>query len=128
MKKFQNQLKTISKTLTKLSAQVEKISAQMEAAKPAAKPAKKAKAAPAKAKAKAKKVVKKAAKTAKSAKPVTVLENVFDVIKKNKNGANIDKLKQQTKLQPRQLSNALYKLTKKGMIEAKSRGVYFVKK
>lgn len=119
MKKLQSQLKTISKTLTTLSKQVEKISAQMAKAKPAAKPAKKA------APAKAKKVAKKPAKKAASAKKAaTVLENVYGVIKKNKNGVNIDKLKKQTKLEPRQLSNALYKLTKKGMIKTKSRGVY----
>ena len=118
MKKLQSQLKTISKTLTTLSKQVEKISAQMAKAKPAAKPAKKA------APAKAKKVVKKPAKKAAGGKPTTVLENVYAVIKKNKNGVNIDKLKKQTKLEPRQLSNALYKLTKKGMIKTKSRGVY----
>ena len=99
----------------------------MGEAKPAAKPAKvakKAKAAPAK----AKKVIKKPVKATKSGSPTTVLDNVYKVIKKNKTGANIDKLKKQTQLEPRQLSNALYKLTKKGMIEARSRGVYFVKK
>ena len=36
-------------------------------------------------------------------------------------------LKKKTNLEPRQLSNALYKLTKKGTIEAKSRGIYFTK-
>jgi len=49
------------------------------------------------------------------------------VIAKAKSGANIATLKKKTKLEPRQLSNALYKLTKKGTIEARSRGVYFKK-
>jgi hypothetical protein len=36
-------------------------------------------------------------------------------------------LKAKTKLDSRQLSNALYKLSKKGMIRTKSRGVYVKK-
>ena len=42
----------------------------------------------------------------------------------NLNGITIAQLKGKTALDDRQLSNALYKLTKKGMIAAKSRGVY----
>jgi membrane protein involved in colicin uptake len=80
-------------------------------------PAKKAKKAPKAAKAKAKAAAGKG----------TVLDSVLDVIAKAKNGANIATLKKKTKLEPRQLSNALYKLTKKGTIEARSRGVYFKK-
>ena len=66
---------------------------------------------------------KKAAK-AKAAKGATVLDKVFDTIKKSKKGINIAKLKQKTKLDARQLSNALYKLSKKGTIKAVSRGLY----
>ena len=102
----------------------------------AVKVAKKAKAKKAVKAPKAKKAVntktaKKAVKAPKAKKAAagqgTVLDSVFDVIKSAGNGASIDMLKKKTKLEPRQLSNALYKLTKKGMIEARSRGVYFKK-
>ena len=46
------------------------------------------------------------------------------VIQKSRDGADIASLKSQTGLESRQLSNALYKLTKKGLIKSKSRGVY----
>jgi predicted Rossmann fold nucleotide-binding protein DprA/Smf involved in DNA uptake len=49
---------------------------------------------------------------------------VLDVIKRSRNGATIAALKTKTELESRQLSNALYKLSKKGKIKAKSRGVY----
>lgn len=149
MKKLQTQLKSVSKTLATLAQKVDKLTAELGKAKaaPAAKPVKKAKAAPAKvkkakavkvkaAKPKAVKKAKKAApkKAVKAPKAVkaaagkeTVLDSVFDVIKKAKNGANIATLKKKTSLEPRQLSNALYKLTKKGVIEARTRGVYFKK-
>ena len=49
---------------------------------------------------------------------------VFDVIRRSRNGATIANLKSKTQLESRQLSNALYKLSKKGKIKSKSRGVY----
>jgi hypothetical protein len=150
MKKLQTQLKSVAKQLATLAQKLDKLTVEIEKAKPApaAKPVRKAKAAPAKAKkakavkAKAVKRVKKAAPKRAAAKPKaakaavavaaaaakgTVLDNVLDVIKKSKNGANIATLKKKTNLEARQLSNALYKLTKKGAIEARSRGVYFKK-
>jgi len=57
----------------------------------------------------------------------TVLDSVFNAIKRNKKGVNIAQLKARTGLDPRQLSNALYKLSKKGTILAKSRGLYVAK-
>jgi hypothetical protein len=54
----------------------------------------------------------------------TVLDSVYKAIRRSRNGITIAQLKGKTALDDRQLSNALYKLTKKGMIEAKSRGVY----
>ena len=54
----------------------------------------------------------------------TVLDSVFDVVRRSRNGATIAKLKEKTGLSPRQLSNALYKLTKKGLVHTQSRGVY----
>ena len=132
MKKIKAQLKTLSKSLAAISKQVEKITNQvdkLQAPKKAA-PAKKA---VAKKKAAKKKVVKKkavkkaAAKKAAPAKQVTMLDAVFDVIKRTKKGVTVTQLREKTKLDSRQLSNALYKLTKKGAIQTKSRGLYVKK-
>ena len=118
MKKIKAQLKTLSKSLATISKQVEKITNQvdkLQAPKKAA-PAKKAvaKKKVAKKKAAKKKVVKKAAvKKAAPAKQVTMLDAVLDVIKRTKKGVTVTQLKEKTKLDSRQLSNALYKLTKK---------------
>ena len=139
MIKVKNQLKTIAKNLATLSKKVESLSKQLEKATPAKKtkaapkkakavkkaaPAKKTKAkvkAKVKAKAKKKPVAKKKVKVDKGG---TVLSNVSGVINKSKKGISIAQLKQRTKLDPRQLSNALYKLTKNGAIKSGSRGVY----
>ncbi|MEJ2038911.1 MAG: hypothetical protein P8X55_08255 [Desulfosarcinaceae bacterium] len=135
MKKVQSQLKTVAKTLASLAAKIEKMSEQAASA-PAPKKAKAAPKAKAAAKPKKAKKAKKAAPrkkvatkatakaTAKAAAKDTVLDNVFGVIAKTKNGATIANLKSKTGLESRQLSNALYKLSKKGKIKAKSRGVY----
>ncbi|MEJ2476205.1 MAG: hypothetical protein P8Y40_01650, partial [Desulfobacterales bacterium] len=66
----------------------------------------------------------KQVKQAKVDKGATVLNSVLDVIKKSRKGISIAQLKEKTDLNPRQLSNALYKLTKKGSIKSMSRGVY----
>ena len=142
MKSLKDQLKTVSKNLVALSKQVDKLSVQVEKAtkaaaakKPAArkttarkttarkpvakkKPVRARKAAPARAKKAA------PAATRRAARGNTVLDSVLDVIKKSRKGVPIATLKTKTKLNPRQLSNALYKLTKKGEIKAVSRGVY----
>ena len=119
MKSLKDQLKTVSKNLVSLSKQVDKLSVQVEkATKVAAKKPVARKAAPARAKKAA------PAATRRAARGNTVLDSVLDVIKKSKKGVAIATLKQKTKLDPRQLSNALYKLTKKGTIKAVSRGVY----
>ncbi len=112
MANVKTQLASIAKALVDLSKRVEKVSQQVENLKAA--PAKKAKKAPAK-----KKTTPKA-----TAKKMTVLDRVYDVIRRSRNGANIAKLREKTQLESRQLSNALYKLTKKGKIKSKSRGVY----
>lgn len=118
MKKVQTQLKSIAKSLAGLADKIEKINAQL-AKTPAAK-----KAAPVKKKAvkPKKKVAAKKAPAKKSAG--TVLDTVLSVIKKSRAGANIADLKTKTGLESRQLSNALYKLSKKGKIKSKARGVY----
>ena len=127
MKKIKAQLKTLSKSLATISKQVEKITDQVDkfqAPKKAA-PAKKT---VAKKKIEKKKVVKKAAaKKPAPAKQVTMLDAVFDVIKRTQKGVTVAQLREKTKLDSRQLSNALYKLTKKGAIQTKSRGLYVKK-
>jgi predicted transcriptional regulator len=127
MKKIKAQLKTLSKSLATISKQVEKITNQvdkLQAPKKAA-PVKKA---VAKKKVAKKKVVKKAAaKKPAPAKQVTMLDAVFDIIKRTKKGVTVTQLREKTKLDSRQLSNALYKLTKKGAIQTKSRGLYVKK-
>jgi predicted Rossmann fold nucleotide-binding protein DprA/Smf involved in DNA uptake len=127
MKKLKDQLKTIRSSLTSLSKQVEKITKQVEKLQP-----KKAAVAPKKTAAKkkvaAKKVgAKKAAPKKAPAKPPTVIDSILNAIKKTKKGITIAQLKEKTEFNSKQLSNALYKLTKKGEIEAKSRGLYVKK-
>lgn len=132
MKKIKAQLKTLSKSLAALSKKVEKITDQVDKLKAPKKtvPAKKtvAKKKVAKKKVAKKKVAKKAAaKKTAPAKQVTMLDTVFDVIKRTKKGVTVAQLREKTKLDSRQLSNALYKLTKKGAIQTKSRGLYVKK-
>ena len=114
MKKIQIQLKSVSKSLAALSKQVEKLSQQVAKTQPARKspPARKAPA-------------KKAKAPAAGGK--TVLDTVYDVIKRTKKGVTVAQLKQKTNLDARQLSNALYKLSKKDQVYAKSRGLYVKK-
>ena len=132
MKKITAQLKTLSKSLDTISKKVEKIikdADKLQAPKKAA-PAKKtaAKKAAAKKTAAKKAAAKKtAAKKAAPAQQVTMLDSVFDIIKRTKKGVTVAQLKEKTKLNSRQLSNALYKLTKKGKIQTKSRGLYVKK-
>ena len=114
MKKLQNQLKTVSKSLAVLSKQVEKLSQQVGKSQATAKVA------PAR-KATAKK------KSAAGTGGKTVLDTVYDVIRRSKKGVTVSQLKDKTSLDARQLSNALYKLSKKGQVYAKSRGLYVKK-
>jgi Sugar-specific transcriptional regulator TrmB. len=46
------------------------------------------------------------------------------LIKRSRKGATVEKIKEATKLDKKQISNSLYKLTKKGMVKTVSRGVY----
>lgn len=130
MKKVKDQLKTLSKSLASLSKQVEKIAKQVDKLQPhkattAAKKTSAKKAEPAKKKA----PVKKAAPTKKkaSAKSTTMLDTIFNAIKRTRKGATVSQLKERTQLNSRQVSNAIYKLAQRGLIEAKSRGLYLKK-
>ena len=82
---------------------------------------------------KKKKAVKKAVPAAKKEAPeaaagATMLDNIFTMISRSRNGITVERLKKRTGLAARQVSNALYKLSKKGKIETISRGVYTKKK
>jgi lambda repressor-like predicted transcriptional regulator len=133
MKKIKAQLKTLSKSLGTLSKQVEKITDQVDKlqapkkAVPAKKTVAKKKVVKKAAAKKAAPVKKAAAKKAAPAKQETMLDSVFDIIKRTKKGVTVAQLREKTKLDSRQLSNALYKLTKKGVIQTKSRGLYVKK-
>jgi len=102
-------------------------------AKKAKATAKKAKVTAKKAKAAPKKAAKKAAAKAKAKAPAaaggpTMLDNIFGMISRSRNGITVERLKKRAALEARQVSNALYKLTQKGKIETLKRGVYIKKK
>jgi hypothetical protein len=126
MKKAQTQIKAIAKQLASLTKKLEKLSTQVAAtpAKAKAKAAPKKKAAAKKKAAPKKAAAKKAPAKAAAKGKNTVLDSVMAVINKSRGGANIATLKEKTGLESRQLSNALYKLSKKKLIKSKSRGVY----
>ena len=86
----------------------------------------KKKAAPAKKKAVTKKKAAPAKKKAGKAKE-SVIDKVFDVIKRSKKGIDNDGIKKKTGFDSRQVSNAIYKLTKKGDIKTAARGMYVKK-
>ena len=131
MKKVKAQLKVLSKNLVSLSKQIDKISNQVDKMQPATETtAKRKPAAKRTTAATPKRVVKRtraAATTTRAARGSTVLDSVFNAVQRSKRGVNIAQLKAKTGLNPRQLSNALYKLSKKGTIVAKSRGLYVKK-
>ncbi|MBU0544917.1 MAG: hypothetical protein KKH97_06240, partial [Proteobacteria bacterium] len=76
---------------------------------------------------KAKAVKAKVAAKKPAAVQGTVLSSVLSTVKRSKNGVAIAKIKEKTGLSPRQLSNALYKLSKSGKIASKERGIYIAK-
>ena len=119
MKQMKDQLKSISKSLVSLSKQVDKLSKQVDKLQPAKKAVAK-RAAPKRRPA----VRKAAARKVAGAKSMTVLDTVYNVIKRSRKGVSIAVLREKTGLDSRQLSNALYKLSKKGMVRTKSRGIY----
>jgi predicted Rossmann fold nucleotide-binding protein DprA/Smf involved in DNA uptake len=126
MKKAKKQVKPVSKTVAAPAKRA------VSSKKKISVPAKKVKAKTVKA------VNKKVSKVVKAAKPKvaakkpaavqgTVLSSVLSTVKRSKNGVAIAKIKEKTGLSPRQLSNALYKLSKSGKIASKERGVYIAK-
>lgn len=142
MKSVQKELTAITTALSSLVQQVENLAAAIDADAAAA-PEKKAKAPAKKAKPVAKRAnaspkkraaKKKSAPSSAKAKPVaapkgeTMLDNILGMISRSRKGITVAQLKKRTGLEKRQVSNALYKLSNKGQIEAVSRGVYVKKK
>ena len=54
-------------------------------------------------------------------------DNVRAAIARARKGISISEIKEKTGLQDRQINNALYKLTQKGVVQTKVRGVYVTK-
>ncbi len=139
MENVQKELIAISASLLSLTKQVEKVAEAIEGEREKSTPAQKTKkvkkvAAPVKKKGAPKKVVAKKAKadlkakTSTSGANQTMLDSVLSIIGRSRNGIAVADLKKKTAFEARQVSNALYKLTKKGMIETVARGVYIKKK
>lgn len=150
MKDVQKKLLAVSTKLSSLANQVEKMIEALKAESAKAAPAKQSKSArkvktPAP-KARATKTASRAKaappkKTARQSTPAaaeakdpaaagssTLLDDIFGMISRSRSGITVERLKKRTGLEARQVSNALYKLTKKGKIETLSRGVYGKKK
>jgi predicted Rossmann fold nucleotide-binding protein DprA/Smf involved in DNA uptake len=117
MKTLSDQLQSVSKFLVNLSNQVEKIARQMEKRQE-----------PEQTKQKEKPAASKKIKASKNtAKQPTRQEKIYDIIKKSKKGVTTAQLKEKTGMESKQISNALYKLSKRGLITSASRGVYVKK-
>jgi predicted Rossmann fold nucleotide-binding protein DprA/Smf involved in DNA uptake len=140
MKKLTDDLKAVNKEINVLSKKLDQLSKKADKlmkattakkvktkAAPGKKAVKKAKAAPAKKPAKkapvpkneaAKKTVKKAAVSA------TPTNKVLTFMKRYKKGVSISKLKEQSGLNDKQISNILHRASKEGKIKRVARGVY----
>lgn len=114
MKHIQSQLVRISKTLAGLAQRVEQLAGMVAASAPA-----KGRVAAGGRKAAQKGSVQPALKRSD-----TLLESVYTAVRRSRNGLSIGQLLQKTQLEPRQLSNALYKLGKKGLVRTRARGIY----
>jgi len=114
MKKFQDQLSEVSKTLSELFKKVNQMkrrinklsSATATGSKRGRPPGRQAPGRPAR------------------VRQDTLLDSIYKAIRRSRKGISIVELKSKIALDDRQISNALYKLTKKGMVRTKSRGVY----
>jgi len=120
MKKAKKQVKPVKKVAVKSKSKKPVVLKKKIVVK--SKATKKLKAKPIKAVKAKKAAVKKA-----PAGQATILGSVLSAIKKSKNGVAIGKIKEKTGLEQRQLSNALYKLSKNGKIKVKVRGIYIAK-
>lgn len=108
MKKPQTQLKSISKSLLALADKVDELSAQIESLQGGQGAASRG----------------PASQKGGETRALSVLDTVYEVIRRSRKGASISKLREKTGLDARQVSNALYKLTKRDKITAIERGLY----
>lgn len=120
IRELKKQLKLMSGSLVDLSKQIEQISEYMDQIQFAEDLSKSGE----KSSSSKKGVRQKAEQEKNRTTKVTMLDMVFDSIKKSRNGITIPRLRKKTGLEPKQLSNALFKLTTKGMIKPKERGIY----
>ncbi|MEW5908392.1 MAG: hypothetical protein AB1659_01175 [Thermodesulfobacteriota bacterium] len=110
MKKIEKEISAVAKKIAALGRQLDRIATQISKGKPKSTAAKK---------------TGTAARTRKKAgKKASLVDQVIHVIGKAKKGLNIPALKKKTGLGDRQLSNVLYKLTKKGIVKTEARGIY----
>jgi hypothetical protein len=108
MATLQDDIRRISRALLDLNRRLEAIAARIDRPGPAAGPGAR----------------RGARRGGPGVRRDTVLEAVYAAIRRSRNGASIAQLKHRTDLEDRQLSNALYKLTRKGIIQTRARGVY----
>ncbi len=117
MKKLQNQLRSIAAALAEMEKKFKAVSQKLKKVKTTGTQTQKPKAV------KAKSVRKTSAE--KAATPV--LESVYALIRKSRKGLTVSQLSEAAGLTSKQVSNSLYKLTKQGKIQSKSRGLYIKK-
>jgi len=133
MKNLKENLQAISKELKTLMGKVEKLGRALDKAAKSAIASKttKKKAAPKaaakKSPAKKKTASKKPAKKAAAAEGPTAIDTVVDIIKKNKNGVDVDTLIKKTGYDAKKISNLVYKAKKRGDIKSGAKGVYVKK-
>ena len=131
MNDLQKQLELISKTLSILASQVELVSECLQGRGSGSMSGRAKLVAQQPAESRTVKMVKKEVEQAQetndmdsAGKSVEILKAVYDVIRRSRKGTSIKNLREKTQLGPRQVSNALYKLTKQGLIKTKTRGIY----
>jgi hypothetical protein len=116
VKSIEKELRTLSKSLAALSRRVDDLIESVS--RDSGRTPSPARRRPARAGARRKKVNPGAA---------TLADRAYEAIKRTRNGITIARLKAKTELESKRLSNVLYKLTKNGLVETKSRGAYFRK-
>jgi len=114
-------LKALAKQTDKLIKAVDKFEKEKAAKKKKAKP--KAKARPVK-KAPVKKTAAKKAPAKKKATKPTATDQVINIIKRSKKGADVPTLMKKTGLADKTIRNILFRAGKQGKIKKASRGVY----
>lgn len=136
MKNLKENLQAITKELKTLMGKVEKLGKALDKAakaaiaskttKKKAAPKAAAKKTPAKKKPASKKPAKKAAAAAAAMGP-TAIDTVVDIIKKSKNGVDVETLIKKTGYDAKKISNLVYKAKKRGDIKSGAKGIYVKK-